>query len=146
MIGGSRDRFSDSFEAARLLAAAMAQVHLARGHDVIMPQMMTNVNAGELACLESAAAAVGAGYCQVLLTARVDSVVDRCMERVRGGDPRHEVIGKVINDNGGRDFLRELHAQVTQFAAGRQPHAVIDCERLTVEQSWQAVETALRSA
>ena len=37
MIGGWRDRFSDSFEAGRLLAAAMARVHLANGHDVVMP-------------------------------------------------------------------------------------------------------------
>jgi hypothetical protein len=80
MIGGYSDRFSDSFEAGRLLAAAMARVHLANGHDVIMPQMMTNVNAGELACFESAAAAAKAEYCQILLTARAESAVDRCME------------------------------------------------------------------
>jgi hypothetical protein len=42
MIGGCGDSFSDSFEAGRLLAAAMARVHLASGHDVIMPQMMTH--------------------------------------------------------------------------------------------------------
>jgi predicted ABC-type ATPase len=143
MIGGYSDRFSDSFEAGRLLAAAMARVHLANGHDVIMPQMMTNVNAGELACFESAAAAAKAEYCQILLTAPVESAVGRCMERVKGGDPRHDVISKVIDENGGRDFLRKLHSQVTQFSADRQPHSVINCERLTVEQTCQAVEAAL---
>jgi hypothetical protein len=49
MIGGWGGSFSDSFEAGRLLAAAMARVHLASGHDVIMPQMMTHANARELA-------------------------------------------------------------------------------------------------
>jgi predicted ABC-type ATPase len=146
LIGGYRDRFSDSFEAGRLLAAAMARVHLANGHDVIMPQMMTNVNAGELAVFESAAAAAKAEYCQILLTARVESAVDRCMERAKGGDPRQVVISKVIEENGGRDFVRKLHSQVTKSSAGRQPHAVIDCERLTVEQACQAVEAALRPA
>jgi predicted ABC-type ATPase len=146
LIGGYRDRFSDSFEAAALLAAAMARVHLADGHDVIMPQMMTNVNAGELAVFESAAAAAKAEYCQILLMARVESAVDRCMERAKSGDPRQVVISKVINENGGRDFVRKLHSQVTQFSAGRQPHAVIDCERLTVEQACHAVEAALRPA
>jgi predicted ABC-type ATPase len=146
MIGGWTDRFSDSFEAGRLLAAAMAQVHLARGRDVIMPQMMTNVNAGELACFEAAAAAAGAGYCQILLTARVGSAVDRCLERARGDDPGHAVISKVIDDNGGPDFLRRLHAQVTRFAAGRQPDAIIDCERLTAGQTCRAVEAVLRPA
>ena len=141
MIGGYSDRFSDSFEAGRLLAAAMARIHLANGRDVIMPQMMTNVNAGELACFESAAAAAKAEYCQILLTAPVESAVGRCMERVN--DPRHDVISKVIDENGGRDFLRKLHSQVTQFSADRQPHSVIDCEWLTVEQTCQAVEAAL---
>ena len=144
MIGGWRDRFSDSFAAGVLLAAAMAQVHLANGHDVIMPQMMTNVNAEELAGFESAAAAAKAEYCQILLTAGVESSVDRCMERAKSGDPHHDVISQVIDENGGRDFLRKLHSQVTQFTAGRQPHSVIDCERLTVEQTCQAVEAALR--
>jgi predicted ABC-type ATPase len=143
MIGGWRDRFSASFEAGRLLAAAMARVHLANGHDVIMPQMITSVNAGELAAFEAAAAAAKAGYCQILLIAHVESAADRCMARARGGDPRQDVISKIIDRNGGRDFLRKLHSQVAQFAADRQPHAVIDCERLTVEQTCHAVEAAL---
>lgn len=144
MIGGWRDRFSDSFEAGRLLAAAMARVHLANGHDVIMPQMITNVNARELADFESAAAAAKAEYCQILLTADVEPSADRCMGRAKAGDPRQDVISKIIDENGGRDFLRKLRSQVTQFTADRQPHSVIDCERLTVEQTCQAVEAALR--
>jgi hypothetical protein len=66
------------------------------------------------------------------------------MERAKGGDPRQVVISEVIDENGGRDFVRKLHSQVTRFSADRQPHAVIDCERLTVEQTCQAVEAALR--
>src|SRR5258708_29426155 len=56
MIGGWGDSFSESFEAGRLLAAVMARVHLANGHDVIMPQKMPPVNPRELAQLEAAAA------------------------------------------------------------------------------------------
>lgn len=144
MIGGWGDSFSDWFEAGRLLAAAMARVHLANGHDVIMPQMMTHVNAGELADFESAAVAATAEYCQILLTADVGPSVERCMERAKTGDPRQDVVSKVIDERGGRDFLRKLHAQVTQFTADRQPYSVIDCEHLTVEQTYQAVEAALR--
>jgi hypothetical protein len=48
MVGGWGDSFSDSFEAGRLLAAAMARVHLVNGHDVIMPQMMTHVKSRHL--------------------------------------------------------------------------------------------------
>ena len=87
MIGGWGDNFGDSFEAGRLLAAAMARVHLANGHDVIMPQMMTHVNARELADFESAAAAAKAEYVQILLTANVEPSVERCMERAKAGDP-----------------------------------------------------------
>ena len=144
MIGGCRDSFSDSFAAGRHLAAAMARVHLASGHDVIMPQMMTHVNARELAGFESAAAAAKAEFVQILLTANVEPSVERCMERAKAGDPRQDVVSKVISERGGQDFVRMLHAQVTQFAADRQPYSVIDCERLTVEQTCQAVEAALR--
>jgi predicted ABC-type ATPase len=146
MIGGWGDRFSESFDAARLLAAAMAQVHLASGHDVILPQMMTHVNAWELADFESAAAAADAEYVQILLTANVESAVDRCMERAKEGDPDRDVVSRVINENGGPDFVRMLHAQVTQFSADRPPHAVIDCERFTVGLTCQAVEAALLSS
>ncbi len=66
------------------------------------------------------------------------------MERAQDGDPRRDVVSKVIDANGGRDFVRMLHAQVAQFSADRRPHAVIDCERLTVEQTCQAVEAALQ--
>jgi hypothetical protein len=82
----------------------------------------------------------------ILLTADVEPSVERCMERARTGDPRQDVISNVIDERGGRDFLRKLHAQVTQFTADRQPHSVIDCERLTVGQTCQAVEAALRLA
>jgi predicted kinase len=145
MIGGCAENFSDSFDAGRLLAAAMARVHLARGHDVIMPQMMTHVNADELAGFEAAAVAAEAEYLQILLTADIEPSVDRCMKRAEARDPR-DIISKVIDDNGGRNFVRMLHAQVTQFSADRQPRAVIDCELLTIEQTCQAVEAALRES
>jgi predicted ABC-type ATPase len=144
LVGGYRERFSESFDAGRLLAVAMARVHLAHGHDVIMPQMMTNVNAEELADFESVAAAANADYCQILLIARVEASVDRCMDRAKGAVPGQDVVSRVIERNGGRDFVRKLHAQVTQFSAGRRPHSVIDCESLTVEQTCQALEAALR--
>jgi predicted ABC-type ATPase len=143
MIGGCGDSFSASFEAGRLLAAAMARVHLASGHDVIMPQMMTHVNARDLAAFEAAAAAAKAEYLQILLTANVEASVDRCMERAMAGDPQ-DIVSKVIDERGGRDFVRMLHAQVTQFSADRKPYSVIDCERLTVEQTCRAVEAVLR--
>lgn len=143
MIGGCGDSFSDAFEAGRVLAAAMARAHLSGGHDVILPQMMTHINAAELADFESAAAAAKAGYFQVLLMANVEPSVDRCMDRAKAADPQ-DVVSKVIYEKGGPDFVRMLHAQVTQFSADRQPHAIIDCERLTVEQTCQAVEAALR--
>lgn len=143
LVGGYKDRFSESFAAGVLLATAMAQVHLASGHDVILPQMMTNVNAEEMTVFESAAAATGAEYSQILLTANVESAVDRCMERAKTGDPRQDAVSKVIQDNGGADFVRKLHAQVTEYSAARQPYAVIDCEQLSVEETCHAVEAAL---
>jgi predicted kinase len=144
LIGGWERQFSASFEAALALAEAMTRAHLASGHDVIMPQMMTTVNAWELAGIEAAAAAAGAEYCQILLTAPAESAVDRCMKRAAGGDPRQVAISNVIDDNGGVDFARKLYAQVAEFSASRQPNAVIDCELLSIEQACLALEEALR--
>ena len=146
LIGGCGDSFSDCFAAGTLLAAAMATVHLASGRDVIMPQMMTHLNAGELAGLEAAAAAAGAEYLQILLTANAEASADRCMGRAKAADPRHAAVRKVIDERGGRDFLRMLHAQVTAFTADRQPHAVIDCQQVTARQTCHALEAALRPA
>ena len=140
---GCGDSFSDSFEAGRLLAAAMARVHLASGHDVIMPQMMTHLNAAELADFEAIAVAAKAEYLHILLTADVGSSVERCTERAKAVNPR-DVVSKVIDKRGGRDFVRMLHAQVAQFSADRQPYSVVDCQRLTVEQTCLAVEAVLR--
>ena len=106
--------------------------------------IMTHLNARELADFEAVAEAANAEYVQILLTASVESSVDRCMERAKAGDPRQNVVSKVIDERGGRDFVRKLHAQVTQYSADRQPHSVIDCGRLTVEQTYQAVEAVLR--
>ena len=131
MIGGSGDSFSDSFEAGRLLAAAMAQVYLASGHDVIMPQMMTLVNARELADFEAAAAAAKAEYLQILLTANVEPSVERCMERAKAGDStgcrqqghrRREAAGTLCGCSMHRSLNSQLKGSHTQLltASGSQ--------------------------
>ncbi|MFJ1762676.1 hypothetical protein ACIOD2_20325 [Amycolatopsis sp. NPDC088138] len=43
LIGGWRDTFFQTFKAAQLLTAAMAETHLRTGHDVVMPQLATRV-------------------------------------------------------------------------------------------------------
>jgi hypothetical protein len=112
MIGSYGDSFSDSLGAATLPTAPTGRVHLTRGHDVIMPQVMTHLNAGELAGFEAATAAARAEYLQILLRANVEPAIEGCMERAKAADSRHDVVSKVIG-GGGRDFLRVLHAQVT---------------------------------
>jgi hypothetical protein len=144
LIGGWRDNFSDAFEAGRPLGAAMARVHLASGSDVIMPQLITN--ARELADFESAAAEAEAEYCHILLIADVESSVDRFMKRPTTSNLRHETISKIVNENGGPDFLRKIHSQLTEFTADRQLHSIINCEQQTAEQTYRAVEAALRPA
>ena len=48
MISGWQDDVSAAWEAARLMAAAMARTYLEQGGDVIMPQLYTNINAREM--------------------------------------------------------------------------------------------------
>ena len=140
MIGGSGDSFSDSFEAGRLLAAAMAKVYLASGHDVIMPQMMTLVNARELADFEAAAAAAKAEYLQILLTANVEPSVERCMERAKAGIHRmpsaksseKEAAGTLCGCSMHRSLNFQLKGSHTQLltASGSQPNRPVRPSKL----------------
>jgi hypothetical protein len=70
-------------------------------------------------------------------------LAERNRERAASRDPHQVVVSRVIDEHGGQNFLDKLHAQVCDYSAGRQPKAVIDCELLTIEQTRQAVETAL---
>jgi predicted kinase len=138
LISGWQDNFSETFEAGRLLAAAMASTHLAGGHDVIMPQLITNVR--ELADFEAAAAAAGADYCHILLTADIESSIERFSRRSAGDASEHDMlIAAIAEQNGGPAFIRKIYAQLAEFAGGKQLHAVIDCDLQTPEQTYCAL-------
>jgi predicted ABC-type ATPase len=142
LIGGWQDNFWDALNAGGLLAVSMAQTHLAAGRDVIMPQLIANTP--DFARFETAAATAGAEYSHILLTADVESAIARFTQRALADDSNHDrVISKVVRDRGGADFLRKIHWQLTEFAAVRAPHSVINCERLTPEQTYYAVKAAL---
>jgi predicted ABC-type ATPase len=142
LIGGWQDNFWDALNAGGLLAASMARTHLAAGRDVIMPQLIANMP--DFAKFEIAAASAGAEYFHILLTADVEPAIARFAQRALAHDGiHHTVISKIVDDHGGADFLRKIHWQLTEFAAVRQPHSVINCQRQTPEQTYDAVKAAL---
>jgi predicted ABC-type ATPase len=142
LIGGWQDSFWDALNAGGLLAASMARTHLASGRDVIMPQLIANTP--DFAKFESAAATAGAEYFHIMLTADVEPAIARFTQRALTDDSVHQtVISKIVDDQGGADFLRKIHWQLTEFAAVRPPHSVINCERQTPEQTCAAVKAAL---
>jgi predicted ABC-type ATPase len=142
LIGGWQDTFWDALRAAGMLAASMARTHLASGRDVIMPQLIAN--APDIAKFETAAATASAEYCHILLTADVESAIARFTQRAAADDSSHNrVIKRIVDEQGGSDFLRKEYCQLTEFASARQLYSVINCERQTPEQTYHAVKAAL---
>jgi predicted kinase len=65
MVGGWQQDFVVTGEVVRPLATAMAQAHLAGGHDVVMPQYLSDPL--EIEGFEHIATAAGAEYVEVVL-------------------------------------------------------------------------------
>jgi hypothetical protein len=113
--------------AGRLLAASIGRTHPAAGHDVIMPQLITN--AREIADFDTAPPAARAEYCHTLLTADVESAISWFTDLATADNSYDgSEVRKIVDERGGADFLPNFHGQLTEFAAGRRLLSVIDCE------------------
>lgn len=142
LIGGWRDDFWAALNVARRLAVAMAGTHLASGHDVVMPQLVTDVS--EVVEFEAAARANGAGYREIVLTAARDAALDRFAGRAGSGDlAAHRYIDEVVAQHGGPALLTKIHRQLTEFAASRPDCVVIDTDGQATERTYAAVLAAL---
>lgn len=142
LIGGWREDFWETLHVARRLAVAMAATHLASGHDVVMPQLVTDVS--EVVEFEDAARANGAVYREIVLTAARDAALDRFAGRAGSGDlAAHRYIDEIVAQHGGPALLAKIHRQLTEFAAGRPGCVVIDTGGREPEQTYAAVLAAL---
>lgn len=140
LIGGWQDDFGATLAPARRVAIAMAEAHLAREGDVVMPQLVTNLD--EAARFETAAGRAGAVYVEIGLV--VDSGEQR--RRFRGKRRTLTVdmeVGQYIEDRGGDVLLERIHGHFAAYLRER-PHARrVGTDGLDAEATYRALLTAL---
>jgi predicted kinase len=143
LIGGWRDTFFRTFEAARLLAVAMAETHLRTGHDVVMPQLATRVV--DVEAFETAARACGAEYREIVLTAEKPVVCGRFLARAVGADAVTEGIDDVLKERGGTAVVERIHDQLTAYLRQRPDCVVVPTDGCSAEETYEAVVAHLRA-
>jgi hypothetical protein len=135
LIGGWRENFWQTLGPARALAVGMAETHLRGGSDVIMPQLVAKLP--EVDRFEAAAAAAGAEYREIVLL--TDHDAHHARWTARAPNP----IDDVMAEFGGTALLRKIYADLTSFVAERPDATVIETGDQTVEETYQAVVSAL---
>jgi len=124
LVGGWQQDFVGIGEVVRPLAMAMAQAHLAGGHDVVMPQYLGDLR--EIESFEHVATAAGAEFVEVVLMDDVESIVQRFAERASGSDDELlDVIASTVGSSGGPAYLRELHDELSNAVASRERAIVV---------------------
>lgn len=91
LIGGWRDDFFGTVDLVRPLALTMVTAHLAAGHDVVMPQLVTN--RGQREAFVRAAESAGARYREFVLLAPLETAIARFHARAHHIDHVVEALG-----------------------------------------------------
>jgi predicted kinase len=118
MMGGWDKPDSDSNRLKFKYARQIADMHLAEGYDVIMPQLIQNVEQSE--ALERIARANNARLKEVVLLSTVEDAIERCKTRARSQGHSSGFRPNGVLDNGGREkMLRSMHANMMAAVALR---------------------------
>ena len=131
LIGGWERDFFASLAPARNLAVAMATAHLRAGHDVVLPQLVTDVD--EVKQFEEASRAADAAYVEVAMVADVEEQNARFRSRSQN-ETVHRQIARAVDAMGGDDLLRKIHGDFTRYLSHR-PRAL----RLDTSEAASAV-------
>jgi predicted kinase len=142
LLGGWRDDFGAALAPARRLALAMAEAHLASGHDVVLPQLVTSVDQARR--FEEAAGAVGAAYVEVALLASPEEQAARFTTKHRVTEVERHVHG-YLEARGGVSVLARIHAHHEQYLAARPRALHLETTGQDPDATYQALVTLLDS-
>lgn len=132
LVGAWEDDFSGAVNLVRPLAITMATTHLRSGHDVVMPQLITDRAQSD--AFARAAGSAGAEYVEFVLLASPETTIDRFRAR------EHH-IDQAVEDMGGAAVIRRIH---THLAAYLTPDSVVlDTDAADVEHTYEALLAAL---
>lgn len=140
-IGRWRDDPLTSGLLARAIALAAARVHLAAGHDVVIPQCMSR--AGFLEQLEDLARDADASFCEIILLDSKENALRRFAERGSQADPQAREAHEIAGHHGGVDELSAIYDRLISLIACRPGSLVIPTRDGQAEQAYQDVLTAL---
>lgn len=144
LIGGWSTDFDSAGALIRPAVLAMIGAYLEQGHDVLLPQMLTNPR--ELARFEGCALSAGAHFVERFFMDAPDAAVLRFNRR--GGatpeDSWHDQVRAIVAANGGDDLLRRYHASLIRLLDERPEAQVINSVEGAIEDTYQAFIDSLR--
>jgi predicted kinase len=125
---------------ARRIALAAARVHLAAGHDVVIPQFLGRPEFLEHA--EQLAGETGAEFHEIVLMDTRENALRRFTERGRADLPPAEARG-ILDRAGGPDGLSAMYDRLTRVVASRPAARIVPTQAGQVEQAYRDLLAAL---
>lgn len=142
LVGGWRDPAQDTHVLARPLGKAMAAVHLGGGHDVVLPQNITRLS--EVEAFAAIAREQGADFREVVLLDDRAAALARFDDRTEDTEwNQHN--RRLVESLGGVAFLGEMYDRLLEVVERRPSAVVIRSVPGAVEETYAALEDALRS-
>jgi len=114
-IGQWRDDPRTAGPLARAVAPAAARVHLAAGHDVVIPQFLGR--ADFLEQLEDLARDAGVTFCEIILLDSEENALRRFAERGRQADGQARDAHEIADHRGGADELSAMYDRLISLVA-----------------------------
>lgn len=133
LVGGWQTDFGGVVKLVRPLALTMAATHLRSGHDVVMPQLITD--RGQSAAFAEAAASAGADYVEFVLLAPPETTIDRFQRRDRPIDRAVEALG-------GATVIRRIHDHLAAYLTPES--TIIATDGSDADQTYKTLMAALR--
>lgn len=142
LVGGWRERFTETGEIVRPAALSMAATHLRGGRDVVMPQYLGRLS--ELERFETVAYGSGAAFYEIVLMDGRQRSVERFNRRGENSElPWHRQVQEIVERSGGQELLARMHDQLAVVLAARPDAIVLASVAGAIHQTYEALTAVL---
>lgn len=145
LVGGWRERLTETGRLTRSMALAMAATHLRAGHDVVLPQYLGRLS--EIERFERIAAEADSRFIEIVLLDSKQASLERFAQR--GAAPLPPVVRHLqdhVERGGGRQLIADMYDRLIEVATARSAATIISSIAGDVEGTYTAVcETVTRS-